>query len=410
MRTDCSRIALCPPDAEGMLAAAAVIRREDRACDIQFLAPHELSRRVFGLVDDPHLSDLMIIDLIPTDSLEGLLLPALEQLRKRGVRLRWLYGRMDPAPALLALSELADIVYEEGAGAWRLVCGDRAGGSPAPDHELSRFLQAIQTGSERPRSAWQGVLAALSTSWDWARIYECAGALSRCEPPAEEQKRWAYEQLVEVERAKNVVASVPVRRTGAASVAVVTDSTIPARVRPEVFRHLRPDADAIAFGAGPGRLTIVATRTGADVSSLPDLRELELDLDAPGLSMSGTLSRPRVDLAWTPEATPASIKRLLGEPAMTEIRDRPEPGPVARVVRRPEERISKGLDLEALHPMDREVLRELGDAGAGPVEAQEMEISPAPSPGGASEGTKPAAPSRKNPRELLATIKRLESD
>jgi hypothetical protein len=343
MRSRSSQIILTPPDSSGLLAAAA-LRRRLAGGDVALVWPHELSRRVAALADEPGAARTSVIDLVPTDSVQSLLIPSLRRLADQGLRAVWYYGRDEPAPALQALGDLVAVRYEEGAHTWRLACAER-------DKEFRDYAEAIESGSDERGIGWRLVLRALTTSWDWTRIYGSLDMLVELQTAVERDVAWAREQLAEAERAESLVARAEVRHVGGTSIAVITDYTIPARVRPEIFRELRGDVDALAFVGGPGRLVIVLGRAG---ESPVFLRKLSAD---PVLSI-GSLAGPRIDVAWRPGRVPESVARLLGRRIFESIEAEVPVTESARITHTTDERIAKGLHASRLDTGDREALLE----------------------------------------------------
>jgi hypothetical protein len=334
---------LAPPDTGGLLAAAALRRQLGLDQDVQFLWGRELARRLSALADEPEPTAPVVVDLLPTDSVQSLVVPALERLDERGVQARWYYGLPEPAPALLALSELIDLVYEEGAHSWRLVL---------KEHRDANFLQladAIEGESTEQGRAWRMVLRAITTSWDWTRIYESLASLASLESVSESESAWARSQLSEAERADALVRAAPTRSVQGTTVAVVSDPTIPARVRPEIFHSARPDADAIAFVAGPARVVFLTTHAGGHIAFLKDL-------EADERLTVGSIGGPRVDVAWRPGPLPTTIASIVGAEAFEEAGTSPGAGAVARVSHHASERIAKGLDTAQLAPDDLSVI------------------------------------------------------
>jgi hypothetical protein len=285
-------LVLAPADTSGFLAAAALRRRTPLA-EVRFLWSRELSRRLAAVADEEEPPRVVVVDLLPVDSVDTLLLPALTTLNERGVRTAWYYGREEAAPALLALSNLADVVYDEGVPAWRLVIGDS-------DPDFAALAERV-IASE---TAWRTVLKALTTSWDWGRIYAALDRLAALEAPGEKEVSWATAQLVESERAETLVAGAPVREVAETRVAVVSDPAIPARLRPEVFRSARPGVDAIAF-AGSTRLIVVTTHEDGDLSFLKTVA------DDPELT-SGRVGGQRADFVWRPGSLPRAVMEAFG--------------------------------------------------------------------------------------------------
>jgi hypothetical protein len=341
MRSGSNQIVLAPPDTSGLLAAAA-LRRRSPGCDVRLLWPHELSRRVAALADESDAAPTSIVDVGPADSVHSLLIPSLQRLVDRGLRVVWYYGREEPAPALLALGDLVDLRYGEGTPTWRLVCADR-------DGEFIALAEAIERESDEEGSGWRLVLRALTTSWDWTRIYGSLDMLVELRPAVEGEIVWGRAQLAEVGRAETLVAGAQVRDLAGAPVALITDHTIPSRVRPEIFRQLRRDVDALAFVGGPGRLVIVHRGAG---ESRAFLRMLSED---PALTV-GSLTGPRTDVVWRPGSVPESVARLFGRKVFEDIEAEPPVAESARIAHAADERIAKGLHASRLDAGDREAL------------------------------------------------------
>ncbi|MGH2820251.1 MAG: hypothetical protein ACRDJ5_06335 [Actinomycetota bacterium] len=338
MRSGIDDIILAPPDTSGFLGAAA-LRRRLPGSDVAFLWPHELSRRVAALADEPNCPVTWVADLVPTDSVRSLLIPSLQRLVDRDVRAVWYYGRAEPAPALQALGDVVELHYEEGAGTWRLARGQE-------DEGFLALADDIEGTSGGTGAGWRLMLRALTTSWDWARIYGSLESLVVLRPTTVSDLAWARGQLAEAERAESLVVRAEVRDVDGVLLAVVTDPMIPARVRPETFQGLRGDVDALAFLGGPGRLVIVLERAGEPPGFLRILAE------DPGLTV-GSLAGPRTDVVWRPGTVPESVAGLFGRRDFEAIEDEPPAGESARIAHAPDERIAKGLRPARLDAGDR---------------------------------------------------------
>jgi hypothetical protein len=343
MHSMSDHVILAPPDLSGLLGAAALCRRLWKS-DPGLLWPHELSRRVAALADEPSAAPVSIVDLVPADSIETLLIPSLERLVDRGLRAVWYYGRDEAAPALRSLRGLVDLHYEAGARTWRLVCAEQ-------DRQFVDFAEAIEGGIDEGGRRWQLFLHALTTSWDWTRIYGSLEMLRELRQVAEGDVAWARGQLAEAQRIDAVVTQAEVRELAGARVALITDPAVPARVRPEIFRALRRDVDALAFVGGPGRLVIIATGAGRSPAFL---RALSAD---PALTI-GSLAASRADIVWRPGRVPESVVHLFGRRIFDDIEGHPPVPESARIAHATDERIAKGLHPSRLHHGDRATLLE----------------------------------------------------
>jgi hypothetical protein len=186
--------------------------------------------------------------------------------------------------------------------------------------------------------------------------------LARLGEPNADQRSWAVEQLTEVDRALAAVEDAPVKEMGGLRVAVVNNPLLAARVRPESLRTGRGDVDAVAFVAGPGRLRLIATTPGTDLSVLRDLPGLAEHLHGEA-AISGSITTPRAELTWDPAEPPAPICSLLD----IELFEGADPvGAGARIDRPHAERRAKGIDPTRLGPQDRATIGEALGAGATP--------------------------------------------
>lgn len=341
MRSGINHVILAPPDTSGFLGAAALRRHLPRS-DVALVWGHEVSRRISALADEPNAALVHVADLVPTDSVQGLLVPSLQRLLERGLRAAWYYGRDEPAPVLRTLGDLVDLRYEEGVSTWRLVCGDR-------DTAFIAFAEAIERESEDGGAGWRLVLRALTTSWDWTRIYGSLDALADLRRATEDDVAWSRAQLAEAERAETLVARAEVADVAGVNIAIITDHTIPARVRPEIFRELRADVDGLAFPGGPGRLVIVLRRAGEPPQFLRTLSE------DPALTI-GSLAGRRTDVVWRPGSVPESVARFFARELFEAIDAEPSATESARITHTTEERIAKGLNMSRLDARDREAL------------------------------------------------------
>lgn len=173
------------------------------------------------------------------------------------------------------------------------------------------------------------MLRALSTSWDWARIYRGVDALAGLEMPRDDEARWAQEQLGLVDRTAKTIADAPVRTVGAARVATVTIRRSAAPVCVEGLAGVRDDVDAVAFLAGPGRLKVIATSPGG-LAFLDEVEGLKTDFEQH--VMAGCVTPGLAELTWTPGSVPTSAAVLVGEEAVDRARA-VEAGAVARIER-----------------------------------------------------------------------------
>ncbi len=340
-------IVFAPPDAQGLLAAAALKRRLELATNgVKLLFPKDLSRRLAAVADEPGEPVPVVADLFPIDSLETLVVPALERFAGRGRAVRWLYGRAEPAPVLRQLAGLIELTYEEGAGAWRLIVGE------SRDDDFARLADSVQGASSDDGSGWRTVLEALETSWDWPRMYASIDALAELAAASPEDLEWASAQLGEVDEARGVVRSAPTSRAGDRNVAVILDPRVGAQVRPEALRSSRSDVDALVFPTGAARLIVVTTDPGGDLSwleeqGIKDSEELVV----------GSLATPRADVVWKPGKIPEPVCALVGDEACEQMANA-EMGLEARIERPKDERIAKGLDLARLDPADRAIVEQ----------------------------------------------------
>ncbi len=121
--------------------------------------------------------------------------------------------------------------------------------------------------------------------------------------------------------------------------------------------------DAVAFVAGPGRLRVVATHPGADLSVLDGIPGIVEHMQD-GAGISGSITAPRAEFSWQPDGdVPATICALLDLELFRSAR----PPAAARIERPLSERRAKGIDPSRLASADLEVIREaLGGQPATP--------------------------------------------
>ncbi len=219
------------------------------------------------------------------------------------------------------------------------------------------------------------MLRALSTSWDWARIYRGVDALAGLEMPRDDEARWAQEQLGLVDRTAKTIADAPVRTVGAARVATVTIRRSAAPVCVEGLAGVRDDVDAVAFLAGPGRLKVIATSPGG-LAFLDEVEGLKTDFEQH--VMAGCVTPGLAELTWTPGSVPTSAAVLVGEEAVDRASSRGRCGGTDRAA--PEG--SKRLHPARLAPEDLASLREALriEPGSGEDALEDTGADPSPSP------------------------------
>jgi hypothetical protein len=353
MRAISGGVILFPPDVQGMLGAAALLRKLGPEHDLLALEAHEATRRLYGLSAEPVPRRVFVIDLVPTDSLDSLLVPTLHRFVAAGVRATWIYGRDEPSPLLEELGETITLLSGT-TESWRLIV------DASNDVDFGELADAIEARAEGPGTIWRMMLEAVSSSWDWQRVYSAVAELARLGVPGPEERAWAVEQLTDLDRALGALERAPVRKMGGLSVAVLGNSLLSARVRPEALCRGRTDVDAIALVAGPGRLHLVACTPANDLSVLQQVPGLVEHLRDG--AVSGSITTPRAELSWAPDDVPAPVSALLdvelfaGTGAV---------GTEARIRRPASDRRAKGSDSTRLAPQDRQVIREaLGVPGA----------------------------------------------
>ena len=345
MRNGAQHILLVPPDVPGFLAAAAWLRNGGMDGDIQIVAPHELSRRLFGLSTEPVKRQVMVVDLVPTDSIDSLLVPALTTFRDAGMPVHFLYGDRDLPEPPQAIRELAEIRTEK-APSWRVVAGSE-------DREYSALVDALERGPLREE--WIPYLKALGTSWDWPRIYGALRKLAALSPLSDEEREWSSYQMNEVQRCRSVVGTAPIRTIDDIRVAVVLEP-VAAHVRPEVLAGVRGEVDAVAFAGGPNRLVILGTRPYFDLCTIPPIHSLTESADNSRWMVQ--VADGRVELAWPGDDRPPHIEMLLGDALMREMSGLNSPVPSAMVVHPIDQRGAKGLRHQELHPRDMHRIRQ----------------------------------------------------
>ncbi|HEY8201931.1 MAG TPA: hypothetical protein VII47_11310, partial [Actinomycetota bacterium] len=221
--------------------------------------------------------------------------------------------------------------------------------------------EAIEARSEGPGATWRMVLEAVSSSWDWCRLYTAVTELAQLAAPGSEEQAWAAEQITEIDRGLAVLEQAPVHEAGGLRVAVLHDSALSARVRPEVLCGRRTDVDAVGFVAGRGRLRLMAATPQTDLRALEEVPGLVQSLQA-GV-VSGSVSRARAEFSWYPGAVPPAPLSSLIDLALF---DGAAPVAEARISRPPSDRRAKGSDPARLPPQDRKLISEaLGSPCAG---------------------------------------------
>jgi hypothetical protein len=351
-------VILFPPDVEGIIGAAALVRRLGPEYDLLAVSPHETTRRLYGLSGEPVPRQVHVVDVVPTDSLDSLLVPALHRFVAAGSPVTWVYGRSEPPDLLRGLGDLIRLQTADGREAWRIVA------EAAGDRPFLAFADPISRGNG-PGTDWRMLLSAVASSFDWRRVYSAVTGLARLLATEESEGAWAVEQLEAVERARACVRNAPVQECRDLHVAVCEDPGFTATVRPEAVHGVRTDVDAVAFVAGPGRLRVVATHPGADLSVLDDVPGL-VDQLQDGSGISGSITAPRAEFSWQPDGdVPTPICALLDLDLFRSAR----PPAAARIERPLSERRAKGIDRSRLAPADVDVIREaLGGQPAAPPE------------------------------------------
>lgn len=345
MRNGARNVLLVPPDVPGYLAAAAWLRNGGMDGDVQIVAPHELSRRLLGLSTEPVKRQVTVVDLVPTDSIDSLLVPALTAFRDAGIPVRFLFGDRDLPEPPQAIRDLTEIRSEK-APSWRVVAGSE-------DREYSALADALETGPMREE--WIPYLKALGTSWDWPRIYGALRNLAALLPLSEEERQWSSHQMNEVQRCRSVVGTAPIRTIDDIRVAVVLEP-VAAHVRPEVLAGVRGEVDAVAFAGGPNRLVILGTLPDFDLCTIPQIAQLtEADRDS---QWTVQVADGRVELTWPPENRPPQVESLLGEALTGEMSGLNSPVPAAKVVHSIGQRGAKVLHRQELHPLDMQRIRQ----------------------------------------------------
>ena len=351
MRAVSSGLVVFPPDLRGMLGAAALLRKLGSGHDLLALCPHEVARRLYGLSAEPELRQAYVVDLVPTDSVDTLLAPALERFAAAGVPVTWVDGDGELAALLAPVPSVGDRVdLWDGAGeSWRRVA-ERNG-----DGAFIELANTIEAQAEGSGAAWRSVLEAVASSWDWNRVYATVTALAGLGAPSAEEQAWAAEQAAEVDRVLAALKDAPVHEIAGLTVALLHEPALAARVRPEAAQGSRTDVDVIGFVSGPGRLHLVATTPQTDLCVLQEIPGLLGSLSE-GV-VSGSITPSRAEFSWRPEVTlPAPLSTLM-DAALAE--QATAVGEEARIVRPPSERMAKGTDPLRLAPQDRELIREV---------------------------------------------------
>jgi len=344
-------IILFPPAVEGLLGAAAALRWVGREQDLQALAPHETARRLYGLAAEPQPRNVIMIDVVPTDSVDTLVLPAVQRLLGAGRTVSWYLGRGDGASPD-APGPVPGLHLVRGEAGWHAICEETG------DQQFALVAAAIlglETADARC-IAWREVLAAVSTSWDWTRLYASVRRLAALGEPDPAEMQWAAGQIGEVSQAGEAIRQAPVRTLAGARVAVVDDQTIAAKVRLDTLAGERPDVDAVAFVSGPGRLKVIATPSGKGLGFLDALDGLEEDIED-GVQLAGSIWEGAASLSWNPEAVPAPIGALVA-PELFRSTDPADIAAAGQISHDAGNRIAKGLDAASLAPEDRAILRE----------------------------------------------------
>ncbi|HEX2052463.1 MAG TPA: hypothetical protein VHJ78_01885 [Actinomycetota bacterium] len=340
MKETAHQVLLVPPDVPGFLAAGAWLRRTGPGSEIQVVAPHEVTRRIFGLAAEQEKRQITVADLVPMDSVDSLLVHALRTFSEAGLRVRFVYGdRGLPDPPAVVM-ELAEVRRETGP-VWRLFAG-------VEDRKFSAFGDAFEGGTHRIE--WIKYLQALATSWDWSRIYRALGRLAALEHLDAEDSGWAERQLQEVARCRAVVGTAPVRNVDGFSIVVVI-APVMAVVRPEVLAEVRAEHDAVILSGGPNRLVMLGTKPEVDLSQIPTLRELAQATGESGLVVH--ISDGRAEVGWPPGDVPSPVERLLGDALSAELADLDSPAATAKIQHPEGQRTAKGIRPDELHPHDR---------------------------------------------------------
>lgn len=338
MRKGTEHLFVAPADPDGALAIAA-LRRRFGPHDFQFLRESEVARRLAGLATEPNPSAPWIVDLVPSDSVDTLLMPALAALERAGARASWVYGRRQQPPvAIEALRDHAELVVEPGTPSWQLLC--RQG-----DDDFCELGAEIRDRSTERGSAWATVLDALASSWDWSRLYGSVLSLARLETPDEQTLQWARSHLETVYGVRAAVRDAPVKAVDGVRVAIAPDPLAGARVRAEALRDVRTDVDAVIVCAGPGRMSIVTSSPSAANALYGSFSGVATA--TPGLV---------IDLAWSPGRTPPEIRAVLGDEACAAAAEAPPAGQAGRIEHPAAARIAKGIDPGAIPEADRPVI------------------------------------------------------
>lgn len=341
-------IVVFPPDVPGMLAAAGLLRRLGPDHDLLALGPHEVARRLYGLSAEAELRPVYVVDLLPTDSVDTLLVPALDRFAEAGIPVTWVLGGGEPGELLDSL-ESRVVLWRDHGDSWRLVAAAHG------DAAFAELAGAIIAGTHEPGATWRTVLEAASSSWDWPRVYDAVTQLALLRVPSAEDQAWATEQMTDVRRTLAALGYAAVSEVAGLRVAVLDDSALSARVRPEVVQGRRTDVEAVGFVAGPGRLRLVATDPRTDLCVLQTIPGLTEGLEEG--TISGSITTPRAELSWPPGITaPAPIAALV-DPNLFE--QAPVVDDDVRIVRPPSERRAKGTDPDRLPPQDRELIGEV---------------------------------------------------
>lgn len=364
MRAISRGVIVFPPDVQGILGAAALLRRLGPDHDLLAVAAHEAARRLYGLSGEPVPRQVHVVDLVPSDSVDTLLVPALHRFAASGARAVWYHGRPEAATVLHALGDTVTLrMSDDGTPTWRLVATE------AGDDPFIALCEGIETAegtAKRPGTTWRMVLLAAASSWDWRRVYTAVTQLTRLAEPTADQRAWAVEQLGAVDRAFAALSEAPVAEMAGLSVAVLDDAALSASVRPELLRGGRSGIDAIACVAGPGRLRLVAATESTDLRCLQDVPGL-CELLQEGSPLSGSITSERAELIWAPDDVPAPICALL------DLDHFGGAGPLddgARIHRPLEDRRAKGTDPAWLPVQDHPVIREaLGTSNGRTVSA-----------------------------------------
>src|SRR5205823_8689482 len=142
-----------PPDLPGILGAAALLRRLGPDHSLLALSPHEVARRLYGLSAEPVPRQVFVVDLVPADSLDTLLVPALHRFVAAGVRVTWVHGGDEPPALLEGLGDTIDL-WAGREESWRLIA-DANG-----DLAFAELAEAIQARAGGAGATWRTVLEA----------------------------------------------------------------------------------------------------------------------------------------------------------------------------------------------------------------------------------------------------------